>query len=253
MKMMLEPGMTMAEHTGDIRVIIVEDEAPTRDLITRLVLERTELKLAGIARDGEEALDLMRKENFELVFLDINLPRLSGFEALEKLEKTPYIIFTTALEDRAVDAFEYGAIDYLLKPYSKERFHKAVDRALEFFKKPPPESPSVRGHGLFVAEKENHFLVPYSEIIYVSSHDNSCVVHTTDRDYVTYCSLKLMEDRLPSADFLRIYKQYIINVKYVARVQSDLTGNYAVFLKDEDETELPIGRKYLVRMKELFG
>lgn len=237
----------------EIKVVVVEDEAPTRDLIVRYVTERQDLKLVGIARDGEEAVEVMTKADFDLVFMDINLPRLSGFEALGKIEKTPYVIFTTALDDRAVEAFELGAIDYLLKPFSQERFGKSVDRALQFFKKTLQESGRGKKNGLFVAEKENFFLVPFADIIYVSSHDNSCVIHTADRDYVTYSSLKLMETRLPQDQFFRIYKQYIINVAHVLKVQSDLAGNYTVFLKDEDESQLPIGRKYLANFKEFLA
>lgn len=238
---------------NDIRVIVVEDEAPTRDLLVRYILDRPELKLAGIARDGEEAVEVMTATEFDLVFMDINLPRLSGFEALEKVDKTPYVIFTTALNDRAIEAFELGAIDYLLKPFSQDRFGKSVERAMQFFKKTAEEPGRGKKNGLFITEKENYFLVPFADIIYVSSHDNASVIHTADRDYMTYSSLKLMETRLPTDQFFRIYKQYIINVAHVLKVQSDLSGNYTVFLKDEDESQLPIGRKYLSQFKEFLA
>lgn len=215
------------------------------------VTGRSELKLVGFAKDGPGALDLLNSADIDLVFLDIDLPGMSGFEILERTTKDPYVVFTTGSRERALEAFDIGAVDYLLKPITKERFGKAVERALLFFRSETPTQP--RRHGLFVAEKENHFLVPFNEIIYVASHENYCSIHTAARDYVTYSSLKLMEERLPPGEFLRIYKQFIVNITMIQRVQSDLAGNYSVFLKDEDETQLPVGRAFLGRLKELMG
>lgn len=235
----------------DLKVVVVEDEAPTKDLLVNYILTRNELKLCGVARDGEEAHEILAKGECDLVFLDINLPILSGFEVIEKLENPPYIIFTTALADRAVEAFELGAVDYLLKPFSKDRFNKAVDRALSFFKDSGKVEGTIKQSALFLTEKENYFLIPFAEILYVSSHDNSSVVHTEEREYVTYVSLKAMEQRLPK-NFFRIYKQFIINLDHVSKVQSDQSGSYTVHLKDEDETQLPVGRTYLAQLKDLL-
>ncbi|TGJ99456.1 DNA-binding response regulator [Leptospira semungkisensis] len=236
------------------KVLIVEDEAPTRDLLINYCLSRHELKLSKVAKDGEEALEYLQTEDFDLVFLDINLPLLSGLDIVEKLENPPYIVFITAVQDKAINAFELGAIDYLLKPFSKERFFKAVDRAGEFLqrKEEKPAGNVFNEHGLFILEKENHFLIPYNDINYISSRDNFSVVHTERRQYVTYKSLKSLEAKLPPNRFLRIYKQYIINIEKMSHMQSDNAGNYLVYLKDEDETQLPVGRKYVAKIKELL-
>ncbi len=236
----------------DIRVIVVEDEDLTREAVVRLVLERPELKLVGVAKDGNEAVELMEATDFDLVFLDVELPELSGFAVLERLSKEPYVIFTTGHRERALDAFEVGAIDFLTKPVSRERFAISVDRALRFFHREQEGQPPLRRHGLFVTEKENHFLVPFASIIYVSSHENYCAIHADDRDYVTYSSLKAMEARLPPQDFIRVYKQFLVNVSRIGRIQSDQSGNFTVFLRDEDETALPVGRTYLPRVRELM-
>ncbi|TGL58394.1 LytR/AlgR family response regulator transcription factor [Leptospira sarikeiensis] len=236
------------------KTLIVEDEAPTRELLVNYCLARPELKLVKVAKDGEEALEYLQSEEVDLAFLDINLPILSGLDILEKLENPPYIIFITALRDKAIEAFEFGVIDYLLKPFSKERFFKAVDRALEILgnEADKPTKNVFNEHGLFILEKENHFLIPYNEITYISSRDNFSVVHTEKRQYVTYKSLKSLELKLPPTKFLRIYKQYIINLEKLSHLQSDNMGNYSVHLKDEDETQLPVGRKYISKIKELL-
>lgn len=234
--------------------MIVEDEAPTRELLVNFCLSRPELKLCKVAKDGEEALEFLLSENIDLAFFDINLPLLSGLEILERLETPPYIIFITALKDKAIEAFELGAIDYLLKPFSKDRFYKAVDRAVQFLgQKVEPTSKNVFNElGLFILEKENHFLIPYKDINYISSRDNFSLVHTDEREYVTYKSLKSLETKLPPTRFLRIYKQYIINLEKLSHLQSDNMGNYSVHLKDEEETQLPVGRKYIAKIKELL-
>ncbi|TGK14015.1 DNA-binding response regulator [Leptospira fletcheri] len=243
----------MSQLAQELKILIVEDEAPTRELLVNYCLGRSELKLAGLAKDGQEALESLQSNRYDLVFLDINLPKLSGLEVLEKLEKIPYIVFITSLRDKAIEAFEFGAIDYLLKPFSRERFNKAVDRALEFIGKQGAESQnSFNEHGLFILEKENYFLIPYKDIVYISSRDNFSIIHTENKEYVTYKSLKALETKLPPRQFLRIFKQFVINLEYLIRLQSDSTGNYTVFLKDEEETQLPVGRKYISKIKELL-
>ncbi|TGK32609.1 DNA-binding response regulator [Leptospira gomenensis] len=245
----------MTETIKEWKTFIVEDEAPTRELLVNFCLSRPELKLVKVAKDGEDALEYLLNEEVDLAFFDINLPLLSGLEILERLETPPYVIFITALRDKAIDAFEMGAIDYLLKPFSKDRFYKAVDRAVQFLDR-KTEEPTVKNvfneHGLFILEKENHFLIPYKEINYISSRDNFSLIHTDSREYVTYKSLKSLETKLPPTRFLRIYKQYIINLEKLSHLHSDNMGNYTVYLKDEDETQLPVGRKYISKMKELL-
>ncbi|MCE9599889.1 MAG: LytTR family DNA-binding domain-containing protein [Spirochaetia bacterium] len=233
-----------------IRVFVVEDEPAANELLCSLVQRRPELILSGSATTGTEALERLRLEQVDLVFMDIHLPDISGFHILEQLDPEPYVIFTTGSGDRALDDFEIGAIDYITKPVSKERFNRAVDRALPVFQSKAPVL--SRRTGLFIAEKENYFLVKFADIIYVSSHENYSALHTTGRDYVTYCSLKKMEERLPAEEFLRIYKQYVVNLNRILRVQSDQNGNYTVFLDDADETELPVGRTYLPRLREIL-
>ncbi|BDA78653.1 DNA-binding response regulator [Leptospira kobayashii] len=244
----------MTNESKEWKTLIVEDEAPTRDLLVNYCLSRPELRLSKVAKDGEEALEYLQSEEFDLAFLDINLPILSGLEILERLENPPYIIFITALRDKAIEAFELGAIDYLLKPFSKDRFFKAVDRSIQFLQKKEEKASGnvFNEHGLFILEKENHFLIPYKDINFISSRDNFSIVHTDEREYVTYKSLKSLETKLPPGRFLRIYKQHIINLEKLSHLQTDNMGNYAVYLKDEDETQLPVGRKYISKIKEML-
>ena len=111
-------------------VFIAEDEQPARDLLLDYIFKREELKVEGWSKDGEETYNKLCEKEYDLTFLDINMPKMSGIEVLEKLKNPPYVIFTTAYDEYAIKAFEFGAIDYLLKPFSQERFNSAVDKAI---------------------------------------------------------------------------------------------------------------------------
>ncbi|MCB1175542.1 MAG: response regulator [Leptospiraceae bacterium] len=118
--------------TGTFSTLLAEDEPWARELMVSYIQNRPELALAAIAKDGQEALQAIMDQEFELAFLDINLPSLTGIELIKEAPKKPYIIFVTVSKDYALEAFDIGAVDYLLKPVSIERFHQAVDKALLF-------------------------------------------------------------------------------------------------------------------------
>lgn len=141
----------MGVENRKIRVLIVEDEPLALERIKSLVEERPELELVELATDGQEALRKYQTARIDLAFLDIGLPGLTGFQVVERMEPEPYVIFITGSGDRALEAFEMGAIDYITKPITKERFERALSRALSFF-----SSPSKTAHvkqGFFVAEQ----------------------------------------------------------------------------------------------------
>jgi DNA-binding LytR/AlgR family response regulator len=129
-------------------VFIAEDEQPARDYLLSLVLKRKELKVEGWAKDGKEALQKLSADNYDLLFLDINLPVISGIEILEKIKNPPYVIFTTAYASHAVKAFDIGAIDYLLKPFSETRFNTAVEKAVAVLKSRTGSNPCSQGMSL---------------------------------------------------------------------------------------------------------
>ncbi len=237
----------------NIPVCIAEDEHPARDLLTEYIIMRPELKLTGIARNGEEALQKLCEGRYGLLFLDIHLPILNGIEVLEQLPECPYTIFTTAYDEYAIKAFEIGAVDYLLKPFSKERFDKAVDRALTVIRNNEPHFRSPQELGLSFKEKGNHYLVAYKDIIYLSSHGRHTIVHTEGKCFETAQQLKDITQRLPANHFFRIHKQFIVNLPYVSHLQYHIGGQYLVYLKDEEKTTLPVGRLFAPPLKEKLG
>ncbi|HPA71884.1 MAG TPA: LytTR family DNA-binding domain-containing protein [Spirochaetota bacterium] len=237
---------------GDMkhRVFIVEDEMPARDKLTDYILSREELALAGSAKCGKEALEKLAAGGFDLLFLDINLPDISGLDVLGSLEDPPHVIFTTAYDEFAVKAFELGALDYLLKPFTRERFNAAVDRFLAAAQRGSSQRERLLDAGLPVREGGRHHIIPFGEILYFTSHGKHTVVHTAHRDFETPVLLGDIEEKLAGGPFLRVHRQHIVNVRHIASLRYHLGGRYIVTLRDEDDTELPVGRAFAGPLKK---
>ncbi|MBN1496398.1 MAG: response regulator transcription factor [Spirochaetes bacterium] len=236
--------------SGDIHtVFIAEDEVPARELLVDYIMARPELKLAGIARDGEDAREKLSSSFYDVVFMDIRLPHLSGIEVIQGLKKIPYLIFTTAYEQYAVRAFELEASDYLLKPFSAERFNRAVDKFLHMCVSAGRHEAAVSCSGFALRERGRHCIVPYNDIMYVSSNGKNSIIHTVDEEIETSVILKDVEDRVPADLFMRIHKQHIVNIRYIAAVQYYIGGQYFAYLSDADESPIPVGKKYASLLK----
>lgn len=239
--------------THSIQTFIAEDEPYQRDILVEYVLARSELVLKGTAESGDEALEKIRTNCYDLLFLDINMPALSGIEILERLECAPCAIFTTAYDEFAVKAFELGALDYLLKPFDQSRFDCAVDRALQIIDRNLTVSFSAQRIGLSCRDGESYYLIPYEDIIYISSHARQTVIHTTRKAIKINRLMKDIAENLPEKLFTRIHKQYIINFRFFSHYKYYSGGNYVLFMSDEEKTTLPMGRKYYNELKARFG
>ena len=233
-------------------VFVAEDEQPARDLMLDYILGREELKLEGWSKDGEDAYGKLSEKKYDLMFLDINMPKMSGIELLEKLENPPFVIFTTAYDEYAIKAFEFGAIDYLLKPFTQERFNNAVDKALSVIRNKGPYPDVKKNLGLSFREYENYYLIGYNDIIYISSQGRHSFIHTRTKVYEAATSLKEIIPKLPEDLFVRIHKQCVVNLNFISHVQYLIAGQYAAFLKDIEKTTLTIGRSYAPALKGKF-
>jgi len=227
-----------------IECFVIEDEPPAREILFRYIETRKDLRLSGWAEDANSALNYLKVSPAGLIFLDVELPGMSGFEFLECLGSCPPVVFATAGTAHAVPAFEYGAVDFLLKPFTLERFDTAVNRVIEA---------SLRGGnpvgpGLAIREGENHYLIPFGDIVFLSSRGKTTAIHTTDRDFETQKLLKEFESRLPES-FIRIHKQYIVNLAWLSHIRYRIGGGYNAFLRDSDETNLPVGKQFAPGLK----
>lgn len=233
-------------------VFIAEDEFPARELLVEFVTSNSMLKLAGVARNGEEAVEKLNASPCDILLLDIDLPVYTGIEVLERLDTKPRVIFTTAYEKHAVRAFEIGADDYLIKPFTRQRFASAIERSITAINNSRINSSPAADTGILpVTEKGIHYLVPHEEIVYISASGRNCVIHAADREYETGSTLADITSRLTSNRFIRIHKQYTVNLKHVSHFSYYSGGQYILYLKDDDKTNLPVGKTYVQTLKEM--
>jgi two-component system, LytTR family, response regulator len=255
-----------------IRVLIVDDERPARRALRTLLESESEIEIVGEATDGENGIEMIRKLRPHLAFLDVQMPMLTGLEMLNRLPagERPEIIFVTAYDEFALRAFELQAIDYLVKPYSDQRFHMALDRAkrriragtfgateqalralLEKLQSVPPAaaaSASVPAPGsvdfsrlVVKADGQLHFL-SQADIRWVEGQGDFVKLHLKDRGLMVRMTLTKVEEMLDPEIFVRIHKSTIVNLNCVRRVMPMLARSHGMEL--DDGTALPIGPSY---------
>ena len=206
-----------------MKALIVDDERLARHELRRLLLAHSEIEICGEARSGEEALACIRRHAPEVLFLDIQMPGMTAFDLLEKLEDVPQIIFTTAFDIYALRAFEAGAIDYLVKPVAPNRLAAAISRL-----RPPAPSSSLQR--VFVKENDRCWLVQTTDIYLLESEGNYTRLYFGNERALIPRSLSALENRLDSSVFFRASRRHLINLRWVA-VQPDVAGGLVIKLR----------------------
>jgi DNA-binding LytR/AlgR family response regulator len=238
-------------HDNIYSVFIAEDEEMAINSLLEFITSRSELRLAGISKNGDEALEKLTVSRFDLLILDIHLPHLSAIEVLEGITWTPFVIFTTAHDQYAIKAFDIGAVDYLIKPFSIQRFNRAIDKFIMLYDH-KIEKERKYPVGFSFKDKGKYRVVPYKDIVYFSSHAKNTIIHTDKQDYESMILLKDIEIKLPPDNFRRVHKQFIVNINYIESLEYYLGGQYMAYLNDVDETSIPIGKKYAPILKEIL-
>ncbi len=224
-----------------IRAVVVDDEAPARSELAYLLSRRDEVTVVGEAADAEDALRLVRSLDPEVVFLDVEMPGLSGLEAaalVRDVRSPPAIVFVTAHASYALEAFAVEAFDYLLKPVDPDR----LDRVLERLRERTVESvePLVKVPVVSAGGTE---LLDYDRVHYVQAEGDYSRVHTHDHSYLSTLSLAELERRLPSGRFVRIHRSHLVNLAKVAAVRRAGPDRIRLQLADASRTELDVARR----------
>jgi DNA-binding LytR/AlgR family response regulator len=222
-----------------IRCIAVDDEKLVLDLLVDNIQKVPFLQLAGRCKNAMEAAELLHKENIDLVFLDIQMPGLSGLQFVRSLKNAPLIIFVTAYKEHALEGFNLDAVDYLLKPVSFERFLKACNKAQELFNLQQKSSAKEEHPGYFFVYVEYKLVkITIADILYIEGMKDYVKIFSTtsSRPVLTKMSLKTMEEKLASHRFVRIHKSYIVSADKVTAVKRDLVC--------VAESELPLSETY---------
>lgn len=231
--------------------IAVDDEPKALEVIAYFIAKTPFLKLAGTFRDPFQAMDYITKSKPDLVFLDINMPELSGIQLLRSLPVAPMIIFTTAYSEYAIDSYELDVIDYLLKPFEFERFLKAVMKAKELWalklERPKKEIVSERQseNVIYIKSGTKTYRIKTTSILYIEGLGNYVTFVLTDKKLVTYLGIQEALDILPQNLFCRIHKSFIISIKHV-----DVIEKHQVVIR---EKVIPIGESYRQNLSRIIS
>lgn len=223
-----------------IKCLIVDDEPPARDLLVAYVSRLDDLELGGQCSSATDAFSFLQKNEVDLVFLDISMPRMTGLELIKSLSRRPQIVLTTAYREYAVEAFDLEVLDYLVKPIPFERFLKSIARYHQLLPSERPVETPLSGAFqqayLFLKVNKDMVKIFLKDILYIESIRDYLKVVTAEKTYVTYLRIGYMEEKLPEGHFVRIHKSYIIPLAKVEAFRYD-TVKIA-------EHRLPVGRSY---------
>ena len=205
-----------------ISCIIIDDEPLARKGLREYISELDILELVAEFNDPVKAIKLLDEGNIQLVFLDIQMPKLTGLEFLRSRQHAPPVIFTTAFPQFALDGFELNAIDYLVKPISFERFLKAVMKVKEYYEIRQKNEVAEEGCEYFYIKADNKLVrIRVDEIIFIEALQNYIAIHTTSRKYITYLTFKSIEDYLPADTFIKTHKSYIVSAPKIENIEGN--------------------------------
>jgi two-component system, LytTR family, response regulator len=252
-----------------LRVMIVDDEAPARSLLREYLAASPEVELLGECANGFEAVKAISEQRPDLVFLDIQMPRLDGFEVLELLDPVPGVIFCTAYDEHALRAFEVHAVDYLLKPFSRERFAEALAHARARWAasggaggagSTPAGGPlaattlatAARPAGrpldrIAVRDGAQVHVIPVEQVDLLEAQDDYVAVHEGGRTHLKHQPLAELAEALDPARFVRVHRSYVVNVERIARIELLAKDSRVVVLRDG--RQIPVSRSGHERLK----
>ena len=250
-----------------IRTLIVDDEPLARERLRKLLEAEKDIEIVGECDDGRAALAAIKKQPPDLIFLDIQMPELDGFEVLARMkcERTPAIIFATAYDKFALQAFEVHALDYLLKPFDRERFQTALNRARAHLERKRPDELEQRLASLLMDLKEGArgperlavksqgrvLLLKLDEIDWIEAADNYVNLHVRNESHSIRETMTSFAARLDSKKFIRISRSALVNVERIKELQPLFHGDYVVIL--HDGTRLTLSRTHREKVQQLLG
>ncbi len=240
-----------------MKVIIVDDEPLALDVLETYVSNMPNLELVSRCNNAFEANEALKNDAIDLMFLDIQMPQLTGIDFLKTLKTPPMVIFTTAYQQYAVEGFELNAIDYLLKPISMDRFMKAVNKATEQYELHHQEAKKgLNTEGvaepkpdyIFVKADKKLQRVKFSEILYIEGLKDYVIIRTETGRIISLQTMKSLEDKLPVAQFVRVHRSFIVGIDKIHAI----VGNMVEVIEKGAAKHLPIGKNYRDELLEMI-
>lgn len=240
-----------------IKTLIVDDEPLAAGLVKEFLSAYPQFEVVAICHDGFEALKAIQLFQPELIFLDIQMPKITGFELLELLENPPAVLFTTAFDQYAVQAFDVKGIDYLVKPFSEARFAQAIARFLSQQKtKIVPEVVDYpvseeRNKRIVVRVKNEIKIIQTQEVRYFEAEDDYISIHTQEGKFLKKMTLKQLEERLDPEKFARVHRSYLVNLQEVAGLEPYEKESYLLRLRSGQK--IPVSKSGYARLRQVLG
>lgn len=245
----------------EYRTLIIDDERLAREELKSVLAEYNEIVICGEAHNGDEGIEQIKSLKPDLIFLDVSMPGMTGFEMLQKLEEIPHVIFVTAYDEFALKAFEVNALDYLLKPIDPQRMNEAIEKVKQYDEHEFESSSNpVTGRKdrklsakdkVFIKDGEKCYFIELSEVRMFESDGNYVKVHFGKNRPLILRSLNSFEDRLDPEYFFRANRKYIVNLDWIEKVENWFNGGLQLELKTGEKVE--VSRRQAIRFKEMLS
>jgi two-component system LytT family response regulator len=248
-----------------VKAVIVDDEELARQLLREYLRDAGGVDVVAECANGFEAVKAIAESKPDLVFLDVQMPKLDGFEVLELIDSRVAVIFVTAYDQYAMRAFDANAVDYLLKPFSSDRFRKAIDRVKQRLRDPAPSAPRIgapelsaaarppeqRLERIVVKDGTKVHIIPIAKLDYVEAQDDYIALRSEKKNYLKQQTISSIETQLDPKKFVRIHRSYILNLERIARIEPYTKDSRVAVLIDG--TQLPVSRSGHAKLKEMLG
>ena len=240
-----------------MKAIIIDDEPLARMMVREYLQPYTHITVVEECNDGFEGLKAIQQHQPDLIFLDIQMPKINGFEMLELIDHPPQVIFTTAFEEYAIKAFDAHAADYLLKPFSKERFDKAMQKlqqqganATQAILETALQAP-VQNNRIVVKDNGKIKIIPVAKVQYLEAADDYVKIYTAEGSFLKKKTMQYFEDALPAQEFIRIHRSYIVNAQLITRIDLHEKDSHLALLTTG--ARLPVSKGGYAKLKEVLG
>ncbi|MBN8697869.1 MAG: response regulator transcription factor [Bacteroidetes bacterium] len=242
------------------KVIIIDDEPLARMVVLEYLNQFPDFTVVAECDDGFQGMKAIQQHQPSLIFLDIQMPKITGFEMLELLDTPPAVIFTTAFDEYAIKAFEANSIDYLLKPFSKDRFDQAIEKWRKQYRADDkkidqllenPSKQSEEKNRIVVKNGADIKIIPSKEIHYIEAYDDYVKIFTADSYYLKKKTMNYFEQTLDPAVFYRTHRSFIVNLEQLTKIEQLEKNTYLTILKNGKK--IPLSRSGYVKLKELLG
>ncbi|MCX7610555.1 MAG: LytTR family transcriptional regulator DNA-binding domain-containing protein [Ignavibacterium sp.] len=245
-----------------IKVIIIDDEVLARQIIKNYLSKHSEIEIIAECSDGFDAVKKINQLKPDLIFLDIQMPKITGFEMLELIENPPQIIFTTAYDQFAIRAFEVNAVDYLLKPFSEDRFNFSLEKAIVRLNDTSNQKKEIKNilnttddkteilERVIIKDGSKINVIPVDEILYIEAQDDYVLINSEKGKFLKQKTMKYFENHLNENQFVRVHRSFIVNLSFIEQLFQTETESHRLVLKNGKE--IPVSKNGLQKLKNIL-